>query len=420
MGYLVTTILFLIAIMAYCKEKSLIHPACLFSILWASVSLLASFKMFGMMDASMKAWMVILVGSVAFVFGCGIRIKLPNNVFRITNVHFFSSNRNYWICYFVILLSMISELVRTIILIQQGNTLAMIRAASFGISKAGEYIASQHFIDAWLLATRDAIKHILVADSLCRFYSEKKMRFIISALTLVLFDAFTAGSRWVIAIFFIEFFVAASLYSSNGSHRKKNKRILIAVVLSIVLILLITIMRGGQINQGTWKYFYKYYCGCVPLLSFKLEEIATHNTWSIVLASQYGIWDFFIPVFCKSFGFDNLLNWYEGIIRVIMSGQVAYDIGGGLSMNAFTTCFYYLFVDFRWLGLIIGMFFWGMIAGGLYYATKNQRNGLFAIPYVIMSQMIIKSVQNYPLTREFFIISLILIFFFRQNYAKTN
>lgn len=78
MGYLVSGILLLLAWILYKKNETIAAPEVLLCAEWSFISFLASLRLFGLYDVSWLTWMIVLVGSVSFLFGIsfGKRIKV--------------------------------------------------------------------------------------------------------------------------------------------------------------------------------------------------------------------------------------------------------------------------------------------------------------------------------------------------------
>lgn len=78
--------------------------------------------------------------------------------------------------------------------------------------------------------------------------------------------------------------------------------------------------------------------------------------------------------------------------------------------NAFITPFYHIYADFRWVGLVIGMFIFGSIASNIYKKVRYYADGEHIAYYLILAQMIFKTLQTYPLASKNYVVILILIF----------
>ncbi len=100
-----------------------------------------------------------------------------------------------------------------------------------------------------------------------------------------------------------------------------------------------------------------------------------------------------------------------------MTGQIYKNIGSGY-INAFTTAFYYLYADFRFIGVIAGMFVFGIIAGNLYKNAKSTRRSSSIVPYLFILQIIVSSIQGYAFGSAdiVFTFGIMLIIYFLSKY----
>ena len=101
-----------------------------------------------------------------------------------------------------------------------------------------------------------------------------------------------------------------------------------------------------------------------------------------------------------------------------MDTQTYREIGDELVTNAFITPFYHLYADFRWIGVIVGMFLFGAVAGYLYKKAKYYMDGTQIVYYLIISQMIFKTLQTYPLTMKEYIFALAAMIFLGGRHRR--
>ena len=82
--------------------------------------------------------------------------------------------------------------------------------------------------------------------------------------------------------------------------------------------------------------------------------------------------------------------------------------------------FYYLYADFRIFGIIIGMTVFGLIAGYIYRKAKDLNDETSVIFYLIISQMIFKTIYGYPFASKIYFWAIILMFIIYAYQNKTN
>lgn len=419
MGYIAAILFIFIGVLFQKKDKTWTAPEVLFCYVWGIVSFFAALRLFDLSEVSFKAWFIIVVGTISFVLGARFKSSIGKQSFD----HMLYSGKTYlpkkmfWILFWIMFILVAKELMETIGLMKMGYSLGLIRNASYGDAEIKGYIRNTGYISVWLDVLRSAIQVIIIACGIEYFIIDIKKNkiYLLAVSFLVIADAFTTGGRWGIAYFIIELFVCYKIYWNRGIYGDKTiispkakRRIMLVLISLVTLILVVSIVRGVSIEDSV-SYFYAYLCGCVPLLDIKLGEISSSGIWSIIFAGQYGLLTLLVPIFFKGLLGTDMPNIYEVTLSDVMTGQSYYDIGGGRRYNAFVTTFYYLYADMRWIGVVIGMFIFGQLMGILYRSTFNNQNKCTVVPYLIFTQMIIKSIQVYPFSSQVYVAVFLLM-----------
>ena len=167
------------------------------------------------------------------------------------------------------------------------------------------------------------------------------------------------------------------------------------------------------------NHIYSYICGCIPLLDIKIKEIDQAGTISYLFAGQYGFWFFIMPILRRLTGYSFPL-YFETTVNHVMTGQDFKNIGSTY-YNAFTTAFYYLYADLRFIGIIVGMLVFGAIAGNLFQRAKSTRIPSAIVPYLFIVQIIVNSIQIYAFgsaNNVFTFEIMIIIYFLSKHKVK--
>lgn len=428
MGFFIAFLLFAFGIFFHKRAKTWTTPESIFCYLWSVISFLASIRLFGLNEVRIMTWCIILVGSISFIFGTRIKLTISKKSEYIrrkwVKPNEFLPHKIFWILYLIVIVLVARELQQTIDLMQQGYTLDLIRQARLGVQKVGGYIAEPTTMSYILNYVRGAIQTILIAVGIEYFFGDMKAnrKYLIAALLLVIADAFSDGGRWGIAYAALELFVCYSIFKKKNSINQtiqiSNKAKIILAVLLIILIIAMDKVTTSRLSGNYIEHFYLYVCGCVPLLNIKIGYINSLNIFTYIFSGQYGIWSLIIPLI------QNMVNHnfttYIDALNVIQSAQQYEYISMDQTYNAFVTGFYYLYADFRWVGIILGMLMFGIVAGKLYRSAINPNNTGSVTPYLIITQMILKNIQTYPLTSNIYVFTfLLLIIFFLIRYKKT-
>lgn len=427
MGYIVALVALIIGLMNHLKKRTWVNPTSLFCYLWAVISFLAALCVYGINQASTRTWLVILCGILSFAIGSSIqfesRMNMDDKLYSDKAKVQLLSSKYYWLIFGIVIITLLGEVVSTIKLIQQGYQLSSIRLAKLGLTELNGYTKNRNLIYNYWIELVSGFSTILVAVGIEYFFSSIKTnkKYLIAALVLVIFDAISEGGRWILAYAAIEFVVCYCLKKDELKHEisiKRNMKIGLVSVCGVIAFLVNKITSLRSIDNSK-QHFISYLCGCVPLLDKKLDYLHSNSIITISYSGLYGIWSYIMPYFNKMFGEIPLM--YEKALDVRRNAQSFEYIGADVRFNAFSTSFYYLYADLSWVGVIIGMLFFGVVASKVYNNARTGTSNCVA-PYLIVSQMILKTIQIYPLSSSSYfvvIVALIIINRIRLNKYKS-
>ena len=405
MGYIVVFILLLLCIYEFMRHKTWTAPSVIFCAFWVLISFLALLRLYDLNSVETKTWLIILTGALSFVLGTKVifHFKRPKNIPNgtVENDHYLH-RRIYWALFIAVGLYLMGQTIQTIRLIQAGSTLSEIRRASFGLLEIEGYQQLEGSWSSFIRHLLSAVETVLIAAGIDLFFrnTKKNKLYIFTSIFLVLCSAISAGGRWILLYFVVQIIVCRNILSNQKTKRrylilssKKHRGIfLIAIILVAVIVVFLQISsERGIVDIG--RHIYSYICGCVPLLDIKIKEIDQAGTFSYFFAGQYGFWCFATPILRRLTGYRFPL-FYETTVNYVMTGQDAKNIGSTY-FNAFTTAFYYLYADLRFIGVFIGMFVFGVIAGNIYKNAKSTRRSSSIVPYLFILQVIVSSIQIY-------------------------
>lgn len=429
MGFVVTSILFFVGIILYSKKKTISSPDILFCLEWGAISFLASLQLYTLYEASLKTWMIILIGSLFFVvgtaFGNRIMIKRAKYDTEGTVYHDNPLMNRRWFWIFVIFMVgyTLYDFLQSYRYLMMGYSLGEIREASVGIIKIPRFVRRTGGVAEYFGIIFSGIELFTVATGITYFISDmrKNFKMMVGVLAYVILRSFTNGGRFGLAYIVVEVFVCYSLYRSSEGYSgiilsQKAKKWMRGIILFVIaVILMVTLIRGAAINELIVK-FYRYICGNVVFFDLHVQDLDQSQFWSLSFASLYGLWIIFLPILNKlGISYPQL---YLDSVSKVMDTQTYREIGDELVTNAFITPFYHLYADFRWIGVIVGMFLFGAVAGYLYKKAKYYMDGTQIVYYLIISQMIFKTLQTYPLTMKEYIFALAAMIFLGGRHRR--
>ena len=409
MGYFVVIILLCVSIFEFIRHKTWTAPSVMFCAFWTLISFLASLRLYNLNSVEAKTWLIVLIGVLSFVLGTKIifRSKQPAHISGGTTEGDYGQNgylpkKVFWTLFAIVGLYTMGQIIQTIRLLQAGLSLYVIRDASFGLIKVEGYEYLEGALANFIRHLLSAIETILIATGIDFFFrnTQKNKLYIFTAIFLVLCSAISAGGRWILLFFVVEILVCRNILSSKkGKFRylilpnKKHSGIFLTAIIFIAVIVAFLQISSNRGIENMGKHLYSYICGCVPLLDIKIKEIDQAGTFSYFFAGQYGFWCFAMPILRRLTGYKFPL-FFETTINHVMTGQDAKNIGSGY-FNAFTTAFYYLYADLRFIGIIVGMLIFGVIAGNMFQRAKSTRSPSAVVPYLFILQTIVSSIQIY-------------------------
>lgn len=419
MGYIVASILFLYAVFQRYIRKTWIAPDTIFCYGWSVISLLAAMHLFTMYQTSTKTWFIILVGTIAFCIGCSFayHVKIGNTLGLVTTYKKVAliSSRTFWLFVLVIILSCVSDFHQSYTLMKQGVSLGQIREASFGIIELTGYNYNGGAANELLGLIRGTLEITIVAYAIEEFIRDARKGAVklAAVLAVEVIIAFTFGGRFALANFCVELVVCFFFYRHFGNSvafqlpAKVKRWIRRVLVLMAVFFVALTLIRGADKSELLVKY-YRYFCGDIKFFDLHVQELDKSGFESYGYAALYGLWNIILPVFNKLGLYYP--ERYLKTIEIVLDTQTFRQIGTELHTNAFITPFYHLYADFRWLGVIFGMFVFGTFCGILYKKAKNSMQPIYISCYLVISQLIFMTISAYPLVSSGNVLWLLLMF----------
>lgn len=379
---------------------------------------MAAMHLFTMYQTSTKTWFIILVGTIAFCIGCSFayHVKIGNTLGLVTTYKRVAliSSRTFWLFVLVIILSCVSDLHQSYTLMKQGVSLGQIREASFGIIELSGYDYRGGAANELLGLIRSALEITVVAYAIEEFIRDARKGAVklAAVLAVEVIIAFTFGGRFALANFCVELVVCFFFYRHFGNRvafqlpAKVKRWIRRVLVLMAVFFVALTLIRGADKSELLVKY-YRYFCGDIKFFDLHVQELDKSGFESYGYAALYGLWNIILPVFNKLGLYYP--ERYLKTIEIVLDTQTFRQIGDELFTNAFITPFYHLYADFRWLGVILGMFVFGTFCGTLYKKAKNSMQPIYISCYLVVGQLVFMTLQAYPLVSATYVLWIVLV-----------
>lgn len=406
MRYLSAIILLLLWLINIKIEKKKITIGFVFFLSWSLFVVLSIFQLYGMYNVSNTAYFIVFFGCLNFAvlywlthyftYIKPVKIKGLTGVVKL-------GVKNYQVNYFVVYpLAVLVTLFYSYIAIQaiqvllNGGNVLIIR------NMIGSYDGvTDTFFDApWKKAINNRIAtpylHAIIPITLSTIFERKNnwLLTITTVMNVIMYTLFTQ-SRFILIYIIIDVIILISHYKISIPDKivKWFKRIVFVLLLAIVLM---TVLRRMQLDSKTsvfemiFKTTYQYFTLCLPLMSHWIDEIIQNNHMTYGAASLQGVIEF-VMLFLRRVGvsYPDLYNYASSIVQETQTNFIV--VYSGKAYNAFVTMFYYFFLDFRYLGIIIGCGFIGWITKLFEYKTTMYQNLYNISIYLLLAQCVVKS-----------------------------
>ncbi|MFS1664294.1 O-antigen polymerase [Streptococcus sp. zg-JUN1979] len=376
----------IIFLLSFFIEPIKLNPLTIFFGEWTIIIFLVSLKLYGILPVSDKFFQMILIGSVMFFLGFYL-FKVFNNIAmtRIGTVN--RPNYEYVIndrvVKFLIIVSLIFfsiDFFKSLIYFVQGYSLNHIRQ----VAQSGA-LFSNPVMNAIRIIIAAPFSLALTPLVAANFFSKRRNNFyILGTLLILLMRLFSDGGRSPIIYLILCMFISYVFHNFNGKRSKLTfKRVIVIksqqlfiiafLIASCIGIYLITKSRSGE---DTIRDTY-YYFAMEPYMFQKWANIVdSKNMMAFGMATFNG---FLFPL---SYLLANIVpgvgyftawrNVYEVIEGLGTQWQVITSYG--TSANSYVSIFWTFYFDGRLLGIIIGMFCYGIFMAYFYFKVLKNRS----------------------------------------------
>lgn len=423
MGYITATIILVFGVINHVKSKKWSSPGAFFCYQWALICYLAALRLFGMYEASIKTWIIIIIGCISYLLGIYMANKVSFSVgkkHQVNNIvnekeSYLVFSKYYWFSAILAYIPEIRNFSKAIGLLRTGISLDTIRHYYFGINDSSLYVRDSGII-VDLMSIFSAIGTIIIVIGIQLFISDPKHNKLklVASVGIVLFRAISTGGRFDIVYFIIELLVCYSIYRHAGRKYEfkisnKVKRVILVTLLGMVIALIYVSVNRGVVFEEINEKYYRYICGNIVFLDLHITDIDASGIWSLSYASLYGFWNIIFSLLHLLFHV-NAPQLYTRTASQVLNAQTWKQIGNNMYTNAFITPFYSPYADFRIIGVIVFMAFIGYFIQKIYRKTEelNSKNIVY---YLLMMQIIFKTLHMYPFTsKEYAWIMILMIF----------
>ena len=387
------------------NTKDLVNPIFLFSMYWFFILFMAFLGLKGFNVANDYTLLVYFSGILSFGIG-GILldkryIKISNSGSDERKETSLNTKMFYTICILVLGYSFI-KFMRVLPFIQQGLSFGDIRSLYWSLGSGITTNALDYFIDNTI---NKGLQLVIFTVASAEIASKNKSRLLIFFLiAIALLTASISGGRLVFFDVLIIIFMSFFIFKRKIQISSKTKKLITTVVVcSIICMVYLTNQRQG--SEGFLLALYGNFTLNVPLMNHVILAVKESGDITYGLTFLKG---FIEPVFAVLNAL-NIANIPESISTLSKYIVPFFDIGGNNVANAYTSAFFYFYLDGRIIGVIIGSTLYGIICMHFYNRMKKNFNPQDVALYLLVIDTIFRSMISFSFSVSSYVLALIII-----------
>lgn len=415
----------------YFKYKNFYNPPFLMGIFWAIITFFSTLGLYNQDIANDKTYGICLLGMIGFFAGSLVSKKI---VFH-KKINFISEEQDsqqtmviangkfITIILIVLIVILLERDIRVMGMLASGVRMSQIRVDFNNI------VLNSNFERAFNTYIVMPLIYLLPAIVIPEFIAfRKRIRNLV--LTIIVLVEFTICDGGRVPFFYCAVFVLCSLYIfrvdfksvvlSFRSTSKKTKRIAIIAAIGVIAVavyMIAHLSNSRDINYSVGNSIYSYFTGCFPFLEYNINIIDQNQVNTFGTAFFHGILTIVFYVLnaaklCAYPAFYNYVHEWGNVQEFIQIGSA--------NFNAFVTPFYYFYMDFRYLGVLLGSAIYGLLSIQIYHRMKSQETYHFkyVAAYMLIIQSIVTSMVRWQFYNANFVMAFAILLFFPVSKEK--
>lgn len=410
MVYLGLLVILLIMLFDFYRYRNLFSPTFLFCGLFFFILTLALLKLNGIGEFTNKSVFTIEIGVLFFSLGClflEITFSLTHKqrYSKKASTNDFSVSVNWFWIYVALFLASIGVITTSVVVSKvliSGGDYNSVRASLLGYDQNTPLIKSQLLNGVVRYISTPGL-YALIPFAI--FFLLQKKHIIFSSVVFleIAINVFSTGGR-IILVYTIFQFLATFFYFKVSISKKTKRRLILLIVLGFVSIMVISNTRS---SKSLFEVAYAYFSGPVVLLSDWQKIVDTSGFMSKGLS-------FFYPFTYMANMISDFLGVNIDVLKSTIQWQSApqdvwLKVFPNMSMNAFSTLFYFFYLDFRQLGVMLFSFLYGVICNKYYYKAYKMRDSNSFIIYLMIIRSLIGSFIIWQLGSTTFFVSYLMV-----------
>lgn len=376
-------------------NRSILNPTSITLGVLALSTGLASLRLYGLFPFDPIAESIILAGGASLFVGAVIMRRFGSRVALFPDP---DDGQDHLIRYRVLTVALVSAIIAILVsragqfgILLSGGSLAEVRNSYLGYGGNEATIA---LVDRLFVSPLMILALPIFLWSILR--GKVNGGFAVSFVAVVLLNQLTSGGRF---IFLYAGVMVLALLVRPGATRRSPWAKAILIVLAIG-VLGFTIARGNSVLFEAYTYF----AIPVPLLAHWATAIDAMGGQTFGAAFAYG--GLTLPFRASELAGHPIGSEISSLVA--LPQEVWIDLLPGRHFNAFVTLFYYFYLDFRWVGVVLGAFTWGLIGQWSFNRIWGfgPRSTIFGL---LMMQVAVLSFVRWEFTNGSLVIALVML-----------
>ena len=384
------------------KNRFILNPLSIFSAIWLIV-VLCAFTHGKLNRPQDDTVLMLITGTLAFSVGSIVAQNSKKRIYKFKSLKTTVDGTRYVLRYNVIyILSVICILAYLYNLFE---LIKRVGSGNLGLIKL--YLqTNENGRTSWLNAFYYLlVDPLTVAIPICAIadfiFGEKDKKLFVLAVVLTIVKTVTNATRSTIGILVVYFAVGNMMYIKMKGYdvglkkfiRKRKKQIFISCFVAIIAFVYMTVARGLDVWDNLWTDF------ALPtsLFEYWKKMVDNQNIHGYGLGSLHG---FLYPIFYfgKNIFKIPIPKYVETIHTLTNDTESFVWASNTVTANAYVSIYWYFYTDFRFAGILVGLFVIGYFAEKTYCNTLYYKGAKNYAIYCFFLHMVIFSIVRMPFT----------------------
>lgn len=395
----------------------------IFVFIFIVLQLGASLRLFGVIACREAIYVMCLFAVVSYLLGTYLaqKFRFVDEKQRIG--YFYNAKICYRSLYLFILLGIILMIPYMINI----KNILMVNAVSDGLLLARNSLTAGDGVVHGSTSDLRFFLYTIIVEPLCfvlppimacdMLYGKKDKILLFGTISIILMKTLFVVNRAtaVYAVFMILIVYYCNKDKICISRKIKGYLYLLSFLLGLIFIYVSYIRNYGDFLQSIYTYLFS----SLILLDTHLDNIEASDLYSFGFASLFGFYNKIYTVIKVIAGFD-YPEFYETLVYMIASTEDFHYLGGEMIMNAFVTPLWYLYLDGRYIGIIVGMLIYGFCVEKSRLLCIEDHNCRTDSLYAFLFLGVVLSIVRLSFSSHSYAFGLLMLFLFTKASKKNG